>query len=467
MSLKSLLKSAKSIKFKLTLLYSIVFILSSLLLFAAIYAYVSSTLTRHDREILLAELKEMAAEYDDGGLQSIEQSLEMKRKFHRQHPFLVRIADKGNRTVGLYMPLPWSEFDINELEKIVPEPQPRWLSLPAIGDSHYLDVASVRLKNGRWLQVGMTSEERNIILTRLRSTFWVVIGPMVLLGFTCGWILAFYVLRPLRNLLTVVKSVQSGRMDALVPVLGTNDELDDLAIHFNKMLQKIAAVLKAMKDCLDNVAHDLRTPVTRLRNLAENALQTPQNASSQHAALASCAEESERISEMLNILLDISESESGVMQLDRQDIEIHKLVENVVDAYSLVADEKQIQIRNDGDRMLTGRIDPNRMSQVLANLMDNAIKYTPAGGEVRIVFFRKDGQIIIRFQDNGAGIAPEELSRIWERLYRGKQVRNQSRGLGLGLSQVKAIVEAHNGSIQVISHPGNGSVFTIHLPATS
>ena len=465
MFLKYLLKSAKSIKFKLTILYSGLFLLSSLLLFAAIYASIASTLTRHDREMLLTELRELAAEYSSSGMQSIEKMIEMKREFHRQHPFLVRIANAGNRTVDLYLPAPWTEFNTNKLEEMVPEAQPRWLNLPAIGGNHSLDVASLRLNNGYWLQVGMSSEEKDKNLLRLRSTFWVVLGPMVILGFICGWILAYNVLRPLRNLLFAVKSVQqTGTMDAHVPVRGVDDELDELAIHFNKMLQKIAAVLQAMKACMDNVAHDLRTPVTRLRNLAENALQTPDNASSRHAALASCAEESERINVMLNILLDISEAESGVMQLDCQDIEIYRLLQNIVDAYSLIADDKSIRIRIDGDRQLKATIDPNRMSQALANLLDNAIKYTPAGGKVDVNFYNQKDHAIICIHDNGIGIDPEELPRIWDRLYRGKQNRSQ-RGLGLGLSQVKAIVEAHQGSIDVASEIGKGSVFRISVPA--
>jgi signal transduction histidine kinase len=464
MSSNNLLKTAKSIKFKLTTLYSGLFLVSSLLLFAGIYASIASTFTRHDREMLLTELKELAAEYYSSGLPAIENLLEEKRKFHRQHPFLVRIADSRNRTIDLYMPAPWTEFNTDKLADMAPEIQPRWLTLPAIGGNHSLDVASIRLSNNYWLQVGMSSEERDRILLRLRSIFWIVLGPMVILGFICGWILAYNVLRPVRNLLFAVKSVQTGVMDAHVPVRDVGDELDELAIHFNEMLKKIAAVLQAMRDCVDNVAHDLRTPVTRLRNLAENALQTPYDASKQYAALASCAEESERINTMLNTLLDISEAESGIMQLDCRKTGIYALLENIVDAYSLLAEDKSIHIRIGGDRMLKIMIDQNRMSQALANVIDNAVKYTPAGGEIDIGFYVQEDNVIIRVQDNGTGIDPAELPRVWERLYRGKQNGNQ-RGLGLGLSQVKAIVQAHQGSVDVVSESGKGSVFSITLPA--
>jgi signal transduction histidine kinase len=207
----------------------------------------------------------------------------------------------------------------------------------------------------------------------------------------------------------------------------------------------------------------MRTPITRLRNLAENALQAPENKSGQQEALGSCVEETERITARLNTLLDISEAESGVMRLEHKEIEIKKLVSNIVDAYSIIADDKSLQINIEGDRSLTARLDPNRMSQALGNLLDNAIKYTPAGGMIKVTYFMKNGLIVIQVKDNGSGIAPEELIRIWERLYRGKH-SGCSRGLGLGLSQVKAIIEAHNGSVEATSEPGTGSMFTIRIP---
>ena len=465
MSLKKLFKPTKSLKLKLALLYSCLLVLSSLVLFLSVYAYFASAFTQHDRALIQTELREMADEYNNNDIKSVESLLEKKRKFHRQHSFLVRLADAKNRTLGTYIPLPWTEFNINDLEKVESLFQTKWLRLQAFGGNHYLEVGSMLLQNGNWMQVGMSSEEREKILLRFRTTFLPVIGPMVVLAFISGWVIASYVLRPVKNLITAVKSVGSGEIDTRVSVRGTGDELDELAIHFNEMLRKIETLLKAMKDCLDNVAHDLRTPVTRLRNLAEEALQAPRNLSDQHVALASCAEEAERINTMLNILLNISEAESGIMRIDYEDTDILSLVENIVDAYRLIADDKLIKIVIDGDNTLTGMIDPNRMSQALANLMDNAVKYTFEGGEVRISFYREEDHIIICVQDNGTGIPPEEVSWIWDRLYRGKQKRYQN-GLGLGLSQAKAIIDAHNGNIQVSSEPDKGSSFTIRLPVS-
>jgi signal transduction histidine kinase len=466
MSLKLRPKQTKSINFKLSSLYSGLFIVSSLALFMILYTYIASTLKNHDRGILLTELKELETAYSMGGLKSIESVIERKRKYHHQHPLFVRIADSNNRSKNIYLPTPWTEFNVKSLEQHSLTTQPELIQLPSIDGKSFLEVTSTRMADGSWLQIGMSTVERDRVLIRLRSTFWIIIGPLVILGFICAWLLSFYILRPIRNLLISIKTIQTGSMDAHVPVSGTGDELDELANQFNRMLHKIAAVIQAMKECLDNVAHDMRTPITRLRNLAENALQAPENKSSQQEALGSCVEETERITNMLNTLLDISEAESGVMRLEHKEIEINKLVSNIVDAYSIIADDKSMQIHIEGDRSLTAWLDPNRMSQALGNLLDNAIKYTPAGGTIEVTYFLKNGLIVIQLKDNGIGIAPEELLRIWDRLYRGKH-SSCSRGLGLGLSQVKAIIKAHNGSIEATSEPGEGSAFTIRIPLAS
>lgn len=465
MFLKRGCNHSSSIKFKLTCLYSGLFILSSCILFFSIYAYIAKTLVDHDRGLILTELRELSVQYAQKGIRSTKELIDTKNNFHRQHPFLVRITNNRNRTLGMYLPTPWTEFNTNNLEKLTIESQSKWARLEDLGGKYYLEIASVRLNDGNWMQVGMSSEGRDKILGRLQSTFYVVVGVMVVLAFISGWILAQYALRPIQHLIASVNAVATGKMDTRVPMSGNGDELDELAIQFNKMLQKIDILLKAMKDCLDNVAHDLRTPITRLRIIADRALQDfkHQTEADHHYALVSCVKETERIDQLLNILLNISEAESGVMQIQYQIVEIKSLVENIVDAYRLVAEDKNIKIGIEGDFSLKGWMDPNRMSQVLANLLDNAIKYTLDRGEVLVGISHDEHNLILYVQDNGIGISKEDSGRIWERLYRGARSRKQS-GLGLGLSQAKAIVEAHGGTIQVFSEPDMGSIFTIRLP---
>ncbi|MGH7790880.1 MAG: sensor histidine kinase, partial [Thermodesulfobacteriota bacterium] len=238
----------------------------------------------------------------------------------------------------------------------------------------------------------------------------------------------------------------------------------ELISLFNMMLEKIESLMNGMRNVLDNVAHDLRTPMTRLRGTAEMALQTDEGAGVLREALGDCIEESERILIMLNTLMDVSEAETGAMKLEEEEMNVAPLIEDVVELYSYVAEEKGVSVHTGFPKELYIKGDRNWIRQVLANLLDNAIKYTPSGGRIDIEAFRREQEVAITVKDTGVGISPEELDKIWERLYRGDKSRSQ-RGLGLGLSLVKAIVGAHRGYVDVSSKPGVGSVFTVYLPA--
>jgi signal transduction histidine kinase len=427
-----------------------------------IYLYIARTLIDHDRTLVVAELRELSRHYSQEGLQSTEDLIKAKITFHRQHPFSVRIADGRNKTLGGYYPSPWTEFNTRDLGDPEKLSEDKWMRLNAISGDFYFEFAAVRLNDGNWMQVGMSSEIRDKILDRLQSTFYAVLGIMMTLGFIGGWLLARYTLHPIQNLITSVKAVAGGKMNARVIVVGKGGELDELAIQYNKMLDKIEKLLIATKNSLDNVAHDIRTPITRLRINAEKVLQDPENMQDKNHALLSCLEETDRINVMLDTLLNISEVESGIMQIDLQLTNVVSLVENVVAAYLFVADEKDIRIDVVGDSSLQGWLDSSRMSQVLANLLDNAIKYTPNGGQVLIEISIDAPNLLILIQDSGIGILDEDLEKIWDRLYRGTQPGNQ-RGLGLGLSLARAIIEAHNGTIEASSVVGKGSTFKVRV----
>jgi signal transduction histidine kinase len=261
-----------------------------------------------------------------------------------------------------------------------------------------------------------------------------------------------------------VRSIlRTGRTDVRVPTQDTGDALDELSALVNAMLDRIDAVLAGMRGALDNVAHDLRTPMTRLRGIAETAL-TANDPAMLRDALADCLEESDRVVAMLNTLMDISEAETGTMTLRREPTDLNDLIRQSVELYEDLAEERQVEIRTSTESELVVEVDRSRMRQVLANLLDNAVKYTPAGGHVTITATRNGPDAVLTLADTGVGIPPAELPRIWDRLYRGDKSRS-TRGLGLGLSLVRAIVAAHGGRVDVQSTPGAGSTFELRLPA--
>ena len=466
MSLTPLKHLRKTVSFKLTVWYSGIFILSFLLLFLLAYFLLSSSLNRQDKEAIQLKLKELLALYQTGGIELLEREVSIEKKFEKKNSFFIRLAGPENKTLFLLIPYQWAQFDIKNLERATSHINTTWIRLPARNNRDVLEIASARLTDDYLLQTGRSTEDREKILRHFREVFVAVMAPLILFGFLGGAFLGFRALKPIRNLIDTVRSVRVGRLDARVPSPQTGDELEELATLFNGMLEQIEILIRAMRGSLDNIAHDLRTPMTRLRGIAERALQSGQEAEACQEALVDCIGESEQILTMLNTLMDISEAETGVMKLDQQVVNIHSLMDRVFEMYRYVAEEKNIHIRLNVADGLRVSVDPTRMSQVLANLLDNAIKYTPHGGLIELEAYRQENQVVITYKDSGIGIAQEELPRIWDRLYRGDQSRSQ-KGLGLGLSLVKAIVQAHRGRVDVGSEPGKGSTFRICLPADS
>jgi len=198
--------------------------------------------------------------------------------------------------------------------------------------------------------------------------------------------------------------------------------------------------------------------------VAEKALQNGADLESAREALSDCVEESDRILSMLTMLMDISEAETGALYLERRATNISVLLTRVMDMYEPVADEKSVKLTIDAPAELYTECDGNRLSQAFANLLDNAIKYTPAGGSVVARALHRNGELFIQVSDTGIGIPADDMPKIWDRLFRGDAARSQ-KGLGLGLSFVKAICEAHHGRVYAKSTTGQGAVFTIALPS--
>lgn len=428
---------ARAFGYQIAFWYATLFVAGTLAVVTLTYLLTAASLEQRDRQIIQARLGEYAVAYSRGGIAELANTVRAQQSTAPERLF-VRVLDHGTEAVVLSQPGGW--------------------------DPSTLEIASARLADGTLVEVGKSADARTDLLARLRAALGLGTLSMLAIALTGGWLATRTATASVRRLTDAVsRIVSTGRTDARVPLAGTGDALDELTALFNAMLDKIEGLVTGMHGALDNVSHDLRTPLTHLRGAAETALAAPPDIERARDALADCVEEADRVLVMLNTLMDISEAESGAMQLKREPVALSEVVERAIELYREVADAK-------GVSLVTGLVAPVvvggdrvRLEQVTANLIDNAVKYTPAGGRVEVSVGTGAGHAVLSVKDSGAGIQAHELPRIWDRLFRGDTSRAE-RGLGLGLSLVKAVVEAHGGSVGVESQPGQGSTFSVSLP---
>jgi signal transduction histidine kinase len=260
--------------------------------------------------------------------------------------------------------------------------------------------------------------------------------------------------------------IADGRLAERVPVKPRGDEIDQLALTFNRMLDRIESLVTGIKEMTDNIAHDLKSPITRIRGQAEVALTSGGAPADLELMAASAVEECDRLLEMINTMLFISRTESGVAQPERQTVDVSALVDDACSLFLALAEEKQITLdwRAPPGIAMTG--DTRMVQRMLGNLLDNAIKYTPQGGRVSVDVSRHgEAGVAIAVKDTGEGIRAEDLPHIFERFYRADPSRSLG-GSGLGLSFARAVARAHGGDIHVESAPARGSTFTAVFPPT-
>lgn len=455
----------QSLALRLALQYALVFALGTGVLFGFLYWTLADSLNRRELAALESQVRSLAGAFARGIPGDVVARVQRDSSPELRASF-VRLIAPDNTVVFQKLPDDWIETQVKSIPfgpyTLSQEVRTERVPQNALRD---YSIASYQWTTGWQLQVGRLMDSRAVLLAPLQRAFGFAAAAALVLAFGAGIALAWRATRPLRLVSETARRIlETGDLAARVPGPGGRGELVLLVHQLNTLLDKNAVHVRVLRETLDNLAHDLRTPLTRLRGTAELALQDGGDPAEARAALADCIDESDRVLHLLEALLDLSAAEAGALKLDRDTLDLRTLTERAADLYREVAEEKRIVVTLDQPAEVPCHADAVRLGQVVNNLVDNALKYTPPGGRVTLAVRAAGPQAAIVVGDNGPGVPAAERTAIFRRLYRGDSSRSQ-RGLGLGLSMVKAIVEAHGGTVAVDDAPGGGARFTVLLPA--
>lgn len=458
-----------SVALRLSVWFGTLFAVGFTAIFALLYWLLARSLEASEYEALQLRLRQYAGIYELGGVRGLQQRVLEDSEAPNVRSLFIRLSGPRGDAVWGKVPPDWIEADVRRVQ--VPDGWGGWtareqeisvLRVPRDAERD-LAVVSQLIDDNLLLQVGRSTDSRAVLLAPLRRTFLWVGGAVIVVGSLAGYLAARRATRPLLQVVeTARRIVATGALDARVPAPARADDVAELVHHFNTVLDKNAALLKAMREALDNVAHDLRTPLTGLRGSAEIALSQTTDPVARDA-LAESVERADEVLRLLRALMEISEAEAGMLRLERAPCDLAELAHRAVDLYDEIAQAKGLTLLfvPSGPVPITG--DGVRLRQVAANLVDNACKYTPAGGKVEVRVMAEGERAVLSVSDSGPGVPEFEQARIWERLYRGDKSRSEA-GLGLGLSLVRAVVVAHGGEVAVRNAPGGGAVFEVRLP---
>lgn len=465
----ALTKLFRTTTFRLSLTYFALFSAAAIL--AIVYLYWNTTvlLSRQLNQTIDAELKGLAEQYNAGGRDQ-----------------LVRIVAQRSRTPGnsLYLVADRNEKQLaGNLSAVSPQlwdsvgPVEFFYSRPAQGGvEQRLAFANVfRLPGGDRLIVGRDIEDRRELSRLIRSTMLWGLGVMALVGLGGGYWVSRRLLARVDDLSATTRTIMAGDLSRRLPVSGSGDELDRLAESLNSMLGRIEQLMAGMREVSDNIAHDLKTPLNRLRNRVEQALREPPDEGAYRAALERTIEEADDLMKTFNALLSIARLEAGTGGDDRDSLDLSALVRDAAELYEPVAEERGIALKADLADRVPVRGNRQLLGQAIANLIDNALKYgvvppSQANGhapEVVVRTGRHDGLAQIAVSDRGPGVPASERERVLSRFVRLEASRSEP-GSGLGLSLVAAVARLHGGTLRLEDNdPGLRVVLSLPLESST
>jgi signal transduction histidine kinase len=458
-------KLFRTTTFKLTLVYLTIFALFAAFLLGYFALNTRRLITEQITDTVNAEITGLSEQYRLGGIRRLVAVVDARARRPGSSLYLVTTF-AGESLAGNVTALPpgtldnagWTETGYRRLDE----------SEAGEHSEHHALARVFQLPGGFRLLVGRDLDERERLYKIVLSAGRWSIAIVLVLGLAGGLFVTRRVLRRVDAMTETTRTIMHGDLGGRLPVAGTGDELDRLAENLNLMLERIEALMRGLKEVSDNIAHDLKTPLTRLRNRAEQALRSAKTEAEYRAALDSTIEESDGLIRTFNALLMIARAESGQARENMSEFDAAEIAHDIGELYEPLAEEKGMTLRVEADAPAPLKGNRELISQALANLVDNSIKYAVprdiSNGEPAQIVVRalsEGDRIFLTVADSGPGIPAADRGRVVERFVRLEQSRSQP-GLGLGLSLASAVARLHGGDLTLADNqPGLKSVIAL------
>jgi signal transduction histidine kinase len=465
MSLRKPTRLTGKLAFKLTLWYAVIFTVSC---FGALIVFYVATVSiiRHRTDLeLLKDAKEFSSAYTTKGIGELKAAMLTEMESEGAGNMFIRLVDRKGEDFTLPSGPDWGASDLGKasINRLNAGENYYFETLALPGRPYPFRVLTSSIAPDMIIQIGQSLEDDERLMEACREVLSVTLGLIAAFAALGGFLFARRALAGVEEVTKTANEISKGAFSRRVDVKGRGEEIDTLAETFNRMVGKIEILIRGMKEMTDNIAHDLKSPITRIRGIAEATLTGNNPLKDFDLVSGSIVEECDRLLVMINTMLDISEAEAGVANLAIEGVDVAQVVREACDLFQPVAENNQIRIDQRVTRNATIRGDKMKIQRAVSNLLDNALKYTPQGGTVTALVEGELDRVILTVKDTGPGISDHDLPHVFDRFFRGDRSRSLP-GTGLGLNLTLAIARAHGGDVKVNSISGQGSTFTMTLP---
>lgn len=445
MSSARLTRILRSASFRLPLLYAVLFILSAAVLFVSVYWTATAAMQNDMASVLRSEAYQLAEVHRRTGLAGLAEQITRRINFRTKGPIFYLLQAPSRRVVVGNLPgMP----PVNGAVDFEPQADQPEIEADRSGERAKLTGFGLTLPDGSFLLVAQDANRLNDMQRAIVRAFVWSSGLTLLLAIAGGALLGTNFLRRIDTITRTSRAIMEGDLSARIPVRGTHDEIDQLVASLNAMLARIQQLMDGLRQVSSDIAHDLRTPLGRLRQRLEDARERATTTADYSAATDAAIEEADALLETFSALLRIAQVEAGAQKSAFAPFDVSALLKSLGETYEPVAEDsdRALDIKVEDGAMLTG--DRQLIAQLISNLLENALRHTPEGTKVSLGLRREGDGFEIEVADNGPGIPASEHDKVFDRFYRLDRSRSTS-GSGLGLAMVKAIAGLHGLTIRL------------------